>query len=210
MFEAEFGPVSWETLREYREQDRMRPFQGDPPTLEENDSFGLTVNLLRRLYDREYPDSVITEIMRFRRRIFVEVIESPDYLGDLLERLGTRFKLAVLSNYPDGDGIRESVDRIGMSRHFLSVVVSGDLGLVKPHPETFERALEAAGSRAEETIYIGDNWLADVQGSRRAGLTSVHTQQWAPPEHHPRCDGDLDPHLTIQHLTELPQWLGME
>jgi putative hydrolase of the HAD superfamily len=44
----------------------------------------------------------------------------------------------------------------------------------KPETLIFERALELAGTSAHETMYIGDNYFADIVGSRRAGLTPVH------------------------------------
>jgi HAD superfamily hydrolase (TIGR01549 family) len=53
------------------------------------------------------------------------------------------------------------------------VVASAVVGSSKPHREIFMYALARAGVRAEETIYVGDSYLADVLGSRGAGLHPV-------------------------------------
>ncbi len=53
------------------------------------------------------------------------------------------------------------------------VVASAVVGSSKPHRDIFLYALGRAGVRAEETIYVGDSYLADVLGSRAAGLHPV-------------------------------------
>ncbi|HLB24644.1 MAG TPA: HAD family hydrolase [Dehalococcoidia bacterium] len=53
------------------------------------------------------------------------------------------------------------------------VVASAVMGSSKPHRDIFLHALGRAGVRAEETVYVGDSYLADVLGSRGAGLHPV-------------------------------------
>lgn len=53
------------------------------------------------------------------------------------------------------------------------VVASAVVGSSKPHRDIFLYALGRAGVRAEETVYVGDSYLADVLGSRGAGLHPV-------------------------------------
>ena len=43
----------------------------------------------------------------------------------------------------------------------------------KPEPGLFEHALNRARLAPHEAIYVGDNYFADVIGSRRAGLRPV-------------------------------------
>ena len=43
----------------------------------------------------------------------------------------------------------------------------------KPDALIFEHALKLAGTSAQETMYVGDNYFADIVGSQRAGLTPV-------------------------------------
>ncbi len=53
------------------------------------------------------------------------------------------------------------------------VVASAIVGSSKPHRDIFLYALARAGVRPEETVYVGDSYLADVLGSRGAGLHPV-------------------------------------
>ncbi len=53
------------------------------------------------------------------------------------------------------------------------VVASAVVGASKPHREIFLYALGRANVHAEETVYVGDSYLADVLGSRAAGLHPV-------------------------------------
>jgi putative hydrolase of the HAD superfamily len=53
------------------------------------------------------------------------------------------------------------------------VVASAVVGSSKPHRDIFLYALGRAGVAADETIYVGDSYLADVLGSRAAGLHPV-------------------------------------
>jgi len=53
------------------------------------------------------------------------------------------------------------------------VVASAVVGSSKPHREIFLYALNRAGVQAHESVYVGDSYLADVLGSRGAGLHPV-------------------------------------
>jgi putative hydrolase of the HAD superfamily len=53
------------------------------------------------------------------------------------------------------------------------VVASAVVGSSKPHREIFLYALGRANVQAHEAVYVGDSYLADVLGSRGAGLHPV-------------------------------------
>jgi putative hydrolase of the HAD superfamily len=53
------------------------------------------------------------------------------------------------------------------------VVASAVVGSSKPHRDIFVYALGRAGVQPHETVYVGDSYLADVLGSRGAGLHPV-------------------------------------
>ncbi len=52
-------------------------------------------------------------------------------------------------------------------------IAGGEVDSYKPDPGLFEAALKRAGITAQEAMYVGDNYFADVIGSRRAGLVPV-------------------------------------
>jgi HAD superfamily hydrolase (TIGR01549 family) len=50
---------------------------------------------------------------------------------------------------------------------------AADVGYLKPHPKIFQAALECIGTTAEETVFVGDNPVADIAGAQGAGLKAV-------------------------------------
>lgn len=198
-----YGKPDMRRLREIRARDRLAPYQGSPPTYRESDLVGITRNLVQELYGVDPSGEELAALVQSRSDTFVRLVRAPDYLPGLLTSLARSFRLGLLSNYPDGNAIRRSLQALRIDRCFHSVVVSADIGLVKPHPVPFLTILGQLGVKASQALLVGDNWLADVQGGKQAGLRVFQTRQWEPPEDMPRRPGDLEPDRVISHLTEL-------
>jgi putative hydrolase of the HAD superfamily len=81
------------------------------------------------------------------------------------------FKLGVVSNRTKP--YTEQLARLGLDVYFDCVLAAGDVSAWKPEPEIFFHALQRMGVQAEETIYVGDNYYADVVGAQRAGIRPV-------------------------------------
>jgi len=68
---------------------------------------------------------------------------------------------------------QDEIDGLGMGDFFHFSLAAGEVNSWKPEPGIFEHAVERAGTTPEQTLYIGDNYFADVVGARRAGLQPV-------------------------------------
>ena len=81
------------------------------------------------------------------------------------------YTLGVVSNRskPYQDEVRE----LGLADYFHFSLAAGEIEVWKPEPGIFEHAVKMAKSTPEQTLYIGDNYFADVVGARRAGLQPV-------------------------------------
>ena len=96
----------------------------------------------------------------------------PDEVRDALVQLKQAgYRMAVLSNRDKP--FQETLDSHRISEFFEFSMAGGEVDSYKPEPGLFEHALKRAELTAQETIYVGDNYFADVVGSRRAGLTPV-------------------------------------
>jgi FMN phosphatase YigB (HAD superfamily) len=62
---------------------------------------------------------------------------------------------------------------LGLDTYITQVVTSKDAGSEKPHPSIFLEALKGAGAKAEESIYVGDQYSCDVVGARGVGMKPV-------------------------------------
>ncbi len=81
------------------------------------------------------------------------------------------YVLGVVSNRDNP--FQEELNNLKLNSYFQFVLAAGEVKSYKPDALIFERALEMAGTSAPETMYIGDNYFADIIGSRRAGLVPV-------------------------------------
>jgi len=90
---------------------------------------------------------------------------------DALDRVGQRFRIAVISN---SDGrIEQVLSRCGIADCFESITDSGTLGVEKPRVEIFQAALGAMKARAEESLYVGDLYSVDYVGASNAGMQAI-------------------------------------
>jgi HAD superfamily hydrolase (TIGR01549 family) len=81
------------------------------------------------------------------------------------------FRLGLVSNR--SSPMDELVTELGMSEYFELILAAGEVGWYKPDPRLFEYAAEQLGTDPSASIYIGDNYHADILGARAAGMTPV-------------------------------------
>lgn len=81
------------------------------------------------------------------------------------------YKLGVVSNRDHP--FQEEIDELGLKDYFHFSLAAGEVNSWKPDPGIFVHAAKMAGTTLEETLYVGDNYFADVIGARRAGLGPV-------------------------------------
>ena len=133
----------------------------------------------------------------------------PDVL-DTLRRLRERgFRLGSVSNRGyGGPRFQQEMRDLGLSELFEVVVLSCDVGYMKPHPRIFELALEAMGLAPAETAMVGDNVRADVEGAKALGMTAI----WCRPSLNepveastdpPEIEGGVRPDYTIDRIGDL-------
>jgi HAD superfamily hydrolase (TIGR01549 family) len=91
-----------------------------------------------------------------------------------LTELGARgYRLGLITNRNSVEGFNILLDRFSLRPLFELVLASGEVGIQKPDPGIFVAALERIEASAVSSIYVGDNYWADVIGAQRAGLTPI-------------------------------------
>ena len=55
------------------------------------------------------------------------------------------------------------------------MIISGEVGHVKPHPEIFQITLDRIGRPADECLFI-DDALANIQQAQKMGFATIHFQ----------------------------------
>jgi len=79
--------------------------------------------------------------------------------------------LGVISNR--NEPFQDLLEEHGIGEFFDFALAAGEVNVWKPDLGIFEHALQRMKISPQEAIYVGDNYFADVVGSRRAGLLPV-------------------------------------
>lgn len=81
--------------------------------------------------------------------------------------------------------------------YFSHFFLSEDLGIHKPDPRFFYRALEKISAQPEECLVIGDDFEVDISGAHSAGIDQVYYNPYF------RSGQTFTPTYEIHHLSEL-------
>lgn len=97
-----------------------------------------------------------------------------DYTVEILEYLATKkYNLHLITN-----GFEKTqwskLNNSGLAKYFTHVITSEVSNSVKPSKEIFDYALKLANAGLQESIMIGDNPDADIQGAINAGMDSIY------------------------------------
>lgn len=65
------------------------------------------------------------------------------------------------------------LDTAGIRNLFDVVVVSGDIGIYKPDRRIFDEAVRRAGVKNEESLFVGDHPVNDVEGALGADMKVI-------------------------------------
>lgn len=98
-------------------------------------------------------------------------ISFDDALPILKYLKGRNLKVGVISNI--GEEIDSNCIELGFDPYLDFKVTSFEVGYDKPRPEIFQLALDKAGVKAYEAIYIGDQYDQDILGARAVGMKAV-------------------------------------
>lgn len=198
------GPFDEAAYWEFRRVSRMAPYGPGNPNHEENDLRQVTVRLVETLYERPPTGSELDALMEVRHKAFLSALRVEPEVVPFLARLRERYALGFVSNYPDAPAIRASLEAHGLAPYFSAVVISGELGLCKPHPLLFASVLHGLGGLPSRAVaYVGDNWLADVQGAKRVGMAMVRMTRWPSAEAFAPQPGDHEPDAVVDSLSAL-------
>jgi len=135
---------------------------------------GLDTTLRLALKESLMADGQLTKNLKeVLLKIYVEERKAYDDAHPFLKELkNAGFVVVVVSNIPEHDMAVKSLERLGLSDYVDEVVTSAQLGLRKPHPLIYLRALERA--RASHAVFVGDSVENDVLGPLGVGIPAIH------------------------------------
>ncbi len=93
---------------------------------------------------------------------------------DLLEYLTAKgYEMHILSN-----GFEEVTARkcelSGIKSYFKTITSADEIEIRKPDPKIFQWAFDKSQATPESSIYIGDDWIADIEGALGFGMRAIY------------------------------------
>ena len=112
-----------------------------------------------------FENNFLDEILNYNDLV-VGAFEILEYLYD------KGYKLHILSN-----GFKEVTHKkcelSGIQNYFQTIPSADEINIRKPQPEIYDYALKKAKAQKEDSMMIGDDWIADVEGGKSFGLEVV-------------------------------------
>jgi len=129
------------------------------------------------------------ERLPFKKNLFPYTVEILEYLTS------KGYQLHLVTN--GFENIQHSkLASSNLRNYFVEIITSEASNSLKPNKEIFDYALQLAGAEHKESIMIGDNLDADIQGGINAGLDTVFVN-------HLKIEPHIKATYTIYHLKEL-------
>jgi epoxide hydrolase-like predicted phosphatase len=90
---------------------------------------------------------------------------------DYLRGLRKTVKVGLISNA--WSGLRAWIVSQKFDDAFDDMVVSAEVGLMKPDPRIYQLALEKFGAAPQEAVFL-DDFIENVEGARAVGMQAIH------------------------------------
>lgn len=118
----------------------------------------------------------LTELARQINRMFTERYLPEHHVpDDVIPTLGrlrmAGYTIGLVSNRTEP--LQAVASELGLAELFHFTLSAGEAQSWKPAPEIFLKAAARAGCPPGAAVYVGDNYFADVEGARSAGLQPV-------------------------------------
>jgi FMN phosphatase YigB (HAD superfamily) len=113
------------------------------------------------------------------------------------------YRMAIVSNFDYAPTARALIGKLGIGELFESIVISEDVGWRKPKDIIFKKSLSELGTDPGDALFIGDNFEADIKGSRGVGMDSV----WINRKHEPEKNLVPEPAYIIRTLHEISAFI---
>jgi len=129
------------------------------------------------------------QILPTKKKLFPHTIEILNYLKE------KDYKMHLITNGFESVQMQK-IKNANIAHYFTELVTSETSNSLKPNKEIFEFALKTTNATLSESIMIGDNETADIQGGINIGMDTVFVN-------HLNVAPTIPATYTITHLKEL-------
>jgi len=142
------------------------------------------------------------------RSFYSPIVDGYQIYSDVREVLGRLkgrgLKLGLITNNDSADFSDRLLQKFGLNRFFDSIVVSAKIGLRKPHKHMFLHWLKELDVSNEDSIYVGDHPIHDIQGAKNAQIKCI----WVKRKEY--ADIPTTPDWTVESISQAEQIINKE
>ena len=101
------------------------------------------------------------------------------FAGDIVDRILVEYIRSLRDNYKTGlisnawGDLRDFIVREKFEDAFDKMIISAEVGAVKPEAKIFQIALEQFGVSPNEAVFV-DDFLINVEGCEKVGMRGIH------------------------------------
>ena len=113
---------------------------------------------------------------------YIEELPKNNHLFDgviqALEELHPNYDLHIITN-GFHNVQHNKLNQSGLIQYFNTITTSEEVGLKKPNPVIFKKALEKAKAKPGESLMVGDTFEADILGAEAVGMYTLFYNYWS-------------------------------
>ena len=101
------------------------------------------------------------------------------FAGDIVDRTLLEYVRSLRGNYKTGiisnawSDLRDFIAREKFDDAFDDMIISAEVGAMKPEPKIFQIALERFGVKPKEAVFV-DDFYANIEGCEKVGMQGIH------------------------------------
>ena len=109
----------------------------------------------------------------------LSLIRDEFFAGDIVDRTLVEYIRSLRGKYKTGlisnawSDLRDFVVREKFDDAFDKMIISAEVGAVKPEPKIFQIALEQFGVSPNEAVFV-DDFYANIEGCEKVGIKGIH------------------------------------
>lgn len=160
-FHAEYFRINEELWAKLRDEEIDKAYLRKHRFYDTFLHFGIDDFELSQQFEHRFLDEIV---------VYNEVVPGTNEILGYLKK--KNYQLHIITN-----GFREvthrKIEGSKIGHYFTTVTSADEVGVRKPNPKIFQHCLNISGAKLEESILIGDDWIADVEGAKSFGMEVI-------------------------------------